>query len=65
LTELVENDLARSEIQNALAQWHQPAAAAQIAESILSAIAQQEKEAQLKVKKCNCGHAHRPAKHAH
>jgi UDP-N-acetylglucosamine--N-acetylmuramyl-(pentapeptide) pyrophosphoryl-undecaprenol N-acetylglucosamine transferase len=65
LTELVENDLVRSEIQNALAQWHQPAAAAQIAETILNAIAQQEKAAQLKVKKCNCGHAHGPAKHAH
>jgi UDP-N-acetylglucosamine--N-acetylmuramyl-(pentapeptide) pyrophosphoryl-undecaprenol N-acetylglucosamine transferase len=66
LTELVENDLARSEIQNALAQWHAPKAAEQIAENILSAIAQQqEKAAQLKVKKCGCGHAHGSAKHAH
>ncbi|HEX3889624.1 MAG TPA: undecaprenyldiphospho-muramoylpentapeptide beta-N-acetylglucosaminyltransferase [Verrucomicrobiae bacterium] len=66
LTELVENDLARSEIQNALAQWHAPKAAEQIAENILSAIAQQqEKAAQAKAKKCGCGHAHGSAKHAH
>jgi UDP-N-acetylglucosamine--N-acetylmuramyl-(pentapeptide) pyrophosphoryl-undecaprenol N-acetylglucosamine transferase len=66
LTELVENDLARSEIQNALVQWHAPKAAEQIAENILSAIAQQqEKAAQSKVKKCGCGHAHGSAKHAH
>jgi UDP-N-acetylglucosamine--N-acetylmuramyl-(pentapeptide) pyrophosphoryl-undecaprenol N-acetylglucosamine transferase len=66
LTELVENDLARSEIQIALAQWHAPKAAELIAENILSAIAQQqEKAAQLKVKKCGCGHAHGSAKHAH
>jgi UDP-N-acetylglucosamine--N-acetylmuramyl-(pentapeptide) pyrophosphoryl-undecaprenol N-acetylglucosamine transferase len=66
LTELVENDLARSEIQNALAQWHQPKAAEQIAENILSAILQQqEKTAQSKIKKCGCGHAHGSAKHAH
>ncbi len=38
LTELVENDLARSEIQNALAQWHAPRAAELIAEKILTAI---------------------------
>jgi UDP-N-acetylglucosamine--N-acetylmuramyl-(pentapeptide) pyrophosphoryl-undecaprenol N-acetylglucosamine transferase len=37
LTELVENDLARPEIQNALAQWHAPKAAKQIAENILAA----------------------------
>jgi UDP-N-acetylglucosamine--N-acetylmuramyl-(pentapeptide) pyrophosphoryl-undecaprenol N-acetylglucosamine transferase len=66
LTELVENDLARSEMQNALAQWHAPKAAEQIAENILSAIAQQqEKAVQSKVKKCGCGHAHGSAKHAH
>ncbi len=66
LTELVENDLARTEIQNALAQWHAPKAAEQIAENILSAIAlRQEKKAQSKVKKCGCGHAHGSAKHAH
>jgi UDP-N-acetylglucosamine--N-acetylmuramyl-(pentapeptide) pyrophosphoryl-undecaprenol N-acetylglucosamine transferase len=37
LTELVENDLVRSGIQNALAQWHTPNAAEQIAENILAA----------------------------
>ena len=66
LSELVENDLARTEMQNALAQWHAPKAAEQIAENILSAITQQqEKTAQSKVKKCGCGHAHGSAKHAH
>jgi UDP-N-acetylglucosamine--N-acetylmuramyl-(pentapeptide) pyrophosphoryl-undecaprenol N-acetylglucosamine transferase len=66
LTELIENDLARSEIQNALAQWHAPKAAEQIAEDILSVIAQQqEKMAQSKIKKCGCGHTHGSAKHAH
>ncbi|MGH7975391.1 MAG: undecaprenyldiphospho-muramoylpentapeptide beta-N-acetylglucosaminyltransferase [Limisphaerales bacterium] len=38
LTELVENNLVHSEMQTALAQWHAPKAAEQIAESILSAI---------------------------
>jgi UDP-N-acetylglucosamine--N-acetylmuramyl-(pentapeptide) pyrophosphoryl-undecaprenol N-acetylglucosamine transferase len=65
LTELVENDLARSEIQNALAQWHAPKAAEQIAEIILQAIAQPEKATQAKTKTCSCGHAHASAKHAH
>jgi UDP-N-acetylglucosamine--N-acetylmuramyl-(pentapeptide) pyrophosphoryl-undecaprenol N-acetylglucosamine transferase len=66
LTELIGNNLARSEIQNALAQWHAPKAAEQIAENILRAIAQQqEKSEQSKVKKCGCGHAHGSAKHAH
>ena len=63
---LVENDAARAAMQSALVQWHQPKAAEQIAENILSAIAQQqEKAAQAKVKKCGCGHAHGSAKHAH
>jgi len=43
LTELVEADVARAEIQNALAQWHEPRAADRIAERILQAIAQPEK----------------------
>ena len=38
LTELIENEAARSKIQSALAQWHAPKAAEQIAENILSAI---------------------------
>jgi UDP-N-acetylglucosamine--N-acetylmuramyl-(pentapeptide) pyrophosphoryl-undecaprenol N-acetylglucosamine transferase len=66
LCDLLENLTAREKIQAALAQWHAPKAAEQIAENILSAIAQQqEKAAQSKVKKCGCGHAHGPAKHAH
>jgi len=66
LSELVENETTRAKIQTALAQWHAPKAADQIAENILSAIAQQqEKAAQTKVKKCGCGHAHGSAKHAH
>jgi UDP-N-acetylglucosamine--N-acetylmuramyl-(pentapeptide) pyrophosphoryl-undecaprenol N-acetylglucosamine transferase len=66
LTELVENDVARSEIQNALAQWHMPKAAEQIAENILSVVARQSKKmAQTKTKTCSCGHAHGAAKHAH
>jgi UDP-N-acetylglucosamine--N-acetylmuramyl-(pentapeptide) pyrophosphoryl-undecaprenol N-acetylglucosamine transferase len=65
LTELVENESARFQIQNALAQWHAPKAAEQIAEMILKAVAQPEKAASAKVKKCGCGHAHGSAKHAH
>ena len=38
LTELVENEVTRSKMQSALAQWHAPKAAEQIAENILSAI---------------------------
>ncbi|HZF02202.1 MAG TPA: undecaprenyldiphospho-muramoylpentapeptide beta-N-acetylglucosaminyltransferase [Methylomirabilota bacterium] len=64
LTELVENDLARSEIQNALAQWHAPRAAEQIAENILSAIARQQEEIAARKSSCGCGHAHGSAKHA-
>jgi hypothetical protein len=36
--ELVENPAARSKIQTALAQWHAPRAAEQIAEIMLAAI---------------------------
>jgi UDP-N-acetylglucosamine--N-acetylmuramyl-(pentapeptide) pyrophosphoryl-undecaprenol N-acetylglucosamine transferase len=65
LIELVENEAARLQIQSALTPWHAPAAATQIAENILSVIAQREKLAQSKSKKCGCGHAHGSAKHAH
>jgi UDP-N-acetylglucosamine--N-acetylmuramyl-(pentapeptide) pyrophosphoryl-undecaprenol N-acetylglucosamine transferase len=66
LHELIEDSATRVKMEFALAQWHAPLAAAQIAEYILSAIAQQqEKVAQTKVKKCGCGHAHGSAKHAH
>jgi UDP-N-acetylglucosamine--N-acetylmuramyl-(pentapeptide) pyrophosphoryl-undecaprenol N-acetylglucosamine transferase len=63
---LVENETKRAKIQTALAQWHAPKAAEQIAENILSAIAQrEEKTAPAKTKTCGCGHAHGSAKHAH
>jgi UDP-N-acetylglucosamine--N-acetylmuramyl-(pentapeptide) pyrophosphoryl-undecaprenol N-acetylglucosamine transferase len=66
LRELIEDSAAREKIQTALAQWHAPKAAEQIAENILSAIVQQQKKvAQSKVKKCGCGHTHGSAKHAH
>jgi UDP-N-acetylglucosamine--N-acetylmuramyl-(pentapeptide) pyrophosphoryl-undecaprenol N-acetylglucosamine transferase len=65
LTELVEYDATRAAMQSALAQWHAPKAAEQIAEIILEVIAQPERAAQSKVKKCDCGHAHGSAKHAH
>jgi UDP-N-acetylglucosamine--N-acetylmuramyl-(pentapeptide) pyrophosphoryl-undecaprenol N-acetylglucosamine transferase len=65
LCELVENDVTRAAMQAALTQWHAPKAAEQIAEIILKAIAQPEKVAHSKAKKCGCGHAHGSAKHAH
>jgi len=66
LSELVENETMRSQMQAALAQWHAPRAAEQIAENILSAIAQQQKKAgQSKARNCACDHAHGRAKHAH
>jgi UDP-N-acetylglucosamine--N-acetylmuramyl-(pentapeptide) pyrophosphoryl-undecaprenol N-acetylglucosamine transferase len=64
LTGLVEDESARAQMQSALAQWHAPAAAEQIAGIILDTIAQPA-TAQSKVKKCSCGHAHASAKHAH
>jgi UDP-N-acetylglucosamine--N-acetylmuramyl-(pentapeptide) pyrophosphoryl-undecaprenol N-acetylglucosamine transferase len=40
LVELVENETARSKMQSALAQWHAPKAAEQIAENILQTVGQ-------------------------
>ena len=65
LRELIEDLAAREKIQAALAQWHAPKAAEQIAGIILAAIAQPAQAARSKVKKCSCGHAHGSAKHAH
>jgi UDP-N-acetylglucosamine--N-acetylmuramyl-(pentapeptide) pyrophosphoryl-undecaprenol N-acetylglucosamine transferase len=65
LRELIEKSVVREKMPAALAQWHAPKAAEQIAETILQAIAQPEKAAQSKAKKCGCGHAHGSAKHAH
>jgi UDP-N-acetylglucosamine--N-acetylmuramyl-(pentapeptide) pyrophosphoryl-undecaprenol N-acetylglucosamine transferase len=64
LAELVENDVARSEIQNALAQWHEPRAAERIADAILQAVAQERENAAAKTHGCGCGCAHGHAKHA-
>ncbi len=64
LTGLVEDEPARAKMQSALAQWHTPAAAEQIAGIILDAVAQPA-PAQSKIKKCSCGHAHGSARHAH
>jgi UDP-N-acetylglucosamine--N-acetylmuramyl-(pentapeptide) pyrophosphoryl-undecaprenol N-acetylglucosamine transferase len=66
LAKLVEDEAARSKMQSALAQWHAPRAAEQIAEDILRAVARQmEKTSKAKAKTCGCGHAHGAAKHAH
>ena len=66
LDELVEDETARSKMQSALAQWHQPKAAVQIAETILSMVAcQPGKTAPARTKTCSCGHAHGAAKPAH
>jgi UDP-N-acetylglucosamine--N-acetylmuramyl-(pentapeptide) pyrophosphoryl-undecaprenol N-acetylglucosamine transferase len=65
LAELVETEAARTALQAALAQWHAPKAAEQIAEIILKSIALPEKAARSKAKKCGCGLAHGSARHAH
>ena len=65
LCELVENNATRTAMQSALAQWHAPKAAEQIAEIILTAIAQQQSANAARKPLCNCGHAHGSAKHAH
>ena len=64
-SELVEIETARATMQVALARWHAPKAAEQIAEIIFQNVAQPEKAAQAKAKKCGCGHAHGSARHAH
>ena len=51
LRELVEDATARAKIQAALAQWHAPKAAEQIADIMLAAIARQPEQAS----KCSCG----------
>ncbi len=65
LTGLVENEPARAKMQSALAQWHAPKAAEQIAGNHFECHRAAGKAAQVKVKKCSCGHAHGSAKHAH
>ena len=65
LCELVEDSRTRAKMQTALAQWHAPAAAEQIADTILAAITQQRAVEAARKPLCNCGHAHGSAKHAH
>jgi len=66
VAQLVEDEAVRVKVQSALAQWHAPKAAEEIAEDILRRVARQpEKIAQARKKQCGCGHEHGPAKHAH
>jgi UDP-N-acetylglucosamine--N-acetylmuramyl-(pentapeptide) pyrophosphoryl-undecaprenol N-acetylglucosamine transferase len=63
LTDLVEGEAARGKITAALAQWHAPKAAEQIAENILQSIAGRRAKATPRAHKNNCGcGAHGPAK---
>jgi len=64
LSELVEDETARSNMQAALAQWHAPDAAGRIAEIMLAAITRRQETAAAKKSGCGCGCAHGHAKHA-
>jgi UDP-N-acetylglucosamine--N-acetylmuramyl-(pentapeptide) pyrophosphoryl-undecaprenol N-acetylglucosamine transferase len=64
LCELVEGPAARAKIQAALAQWHAPKAAEQIAEIMLAAIARQQGQAVAPASKYSCGGADKSAKQA-
>ncbi len=64
LGELVENEMARKAMQTALAQWHAPKAAEQIAEIMLQAVAREREPAAAKNRACGCGCAPGRAKHA-
>ena len=59
--ELIRDSVAREKIQSALAQWHKPEAAAQIAETILAEM-ERERERRAKLEAgcgcCSCGHDH-------
>jgi UDP-N-acetylglucosamine--N-acetylmuramyl-(pentapeptide) pyrophosphoryl-undecaprenol N-acetylglucosamine transferase len=62
LNELIEGPAARAKIQTALAQWHSPKAAEQIAEIMLAAITRQPGQAAAPVSKCSCGCAGKSVK---
>jgi UDP-N-acetylglucosamine--N-acetylmuramyl-(pentapeptide) pyrophosphoryl-undecaprenol N-acetylglucosamine transferase len=64
LRELVEDTAARAKIQTALAQWHAPKAAEQIADIMLAAIARQPEPAAARASKCSCGCADKSRKPA-
>jgi UDP-N-acetylglucosamine--N-acetylmuramyl-(pentapeptide) pyrophosphoryl-undecaprenol N-acetylglucosamine transferase len=61
LSELMDNTAARAKMQAALAQWHAPRAAEQIAEIILQAVARQREKTAPKARGCGCGCAAGPA----
>lgn len=62
LRELVEDKAARARMQSALAQWQSPGAAADIAETILDAVAEKQRLTPT-TGTCGCGCAHRHASH--
>jgi UDP-N-acetylglucosamine--N-acetylmuramyl-(pentapeptide) pyrophosphoryl-undecaprenol N-acetylglucosamine transferase len=66
LCELIEGPAARAKIQTALAQWHAPKAAEQIAEIMLEAVARCRKEVagQSHPSTCSCGCADKSTKQA-
>jgi UDP-N-acetylglucosamine--N-acetylmuramyl-(pentapeptide) pyrophosphoryl-undecaprenol N-acetylglucosamine transferase len=66
LCELIEGAAARAKIQVALAQWHAPKAAEQIAEIMLEAVARCRKEVagQSYPSTCSCGCADKSTKQA-
>jgi UDP-N-acetylglucosamine--N-acetylmuramyl-(pentapeptide) pyrophosphoryl-undecaprenol N-acetylglucosamine transferase len=64
LRELVEDPATRAKIQAALAQWHAPRAAEQIAEIMLAAIARQQGQAVAPASECSCGCADQSVKQA-
>jgi len=55
LRELVDDAAARAKMQAALAQWHAPRAAEQIAEIILQAVARQRENTAPQTRGCACG----------
>jgi UDP-N-acetylglucosamine--N-acetylmuramyl-(pentapeptide) pyrophosphoryl-undecaprenol N-acetylglucosamine transferase len=61
LCELIEDAAARKKIQAALAPWHAPAAAEQIAAVMLQAVARQREKAAARAQGCGCGCAAGPA----
>jgi UDP-N-acetylglucosamine--N-acetylmuramyl-(pentapeptide) pyrophosphoryl-undecaprenol N-acetylglucosamine transferase len=61
LSELMDDPAARAKMQAALAQWHAPRAAEQIAEIMLQAIARQRETKASKTRGCGCGCAAGPA----
>lgn len=63
LAELMENESVRMKMGAALAQWHAPNAADEIADAILTAITRWREEAN--AGSCGCGCAHGGARHAH